>query len=639
MAASTRLSEKSQKSLVKYVRYALDQYKSRTDLFNKQVVIDMAYARYQQTAQSQAGVDTVAANYPCGTLQDITAPIIVSQVDSIVAYLADIYCSGYPIFPVVSGPKNKTEAATLQSIIDTHAMLGGYPRQLLKFFRNAVKYNVAALEVEWAPIERYSVLDDITKPLDKSQVKKTTEHYSRLTCLDAYNTILDPRVEEMCDVPSKGEFAGKLELMGRISLIRELQYLASTDYGYNTTQALHSAIGSANTPIATTSGLYYRQKPQISKLISSRSMSNLFDFDWTAWMEANPQQVGRTVRGLFEVCTLYARIIPEEHGIYTQNKDIPQIYQLKVVNNDKLICAKRLISAYDLLPIFVGQPFEDGFAEQTQSAAEMQMDYQDGISKLINIRFASARRAVVDRGIYDPKMIESSDVNSANPAAKIPIKPNSKLGGKGLQDAYFPIPYDERGISNVIADAGLLINMSGQQTGVNKPQQGEFQKGNKSVQEWQDTMAGSDNRLRLQPMSLEYQVMMPVKEQLKLNVYQYGPTGIFQDVKGGEPIEVTEAEITALRKKVLYFKVADGYLPVSKMAATGAIANGLIMIGNSPLLQASYGAALPAMFAHLMQLQGVQGIEDYTPTKEEAQANVDNFNAAQAQGATGGTSA
>jgi len=51
---------------------------------------------------------------------------------------------------------------------------------------------------------------------------------------------------------------------------------------------------------------------------------------------------------------------------------------------------------------------------------------------------------------------------------------------------------------------------------------GSFQKGNKSVQEWNDTMGGSDGRLRLPALTLEHQVFNPLKNILKLNIFQYG---------------------------------------------------------------------------------------------------------------------
>jgi hypothetical protein len=153
-------------------------------------------------------------------------------------------------------------------------------------------------------------------------------------------------------------------------------------------------------------------------------------------------------------------------------------------------------------------------------------------------------------------------------------------------------------------------------TGLNKPQQGEFQKGNKSVKEWTDTMAGSDNRLRLPALTLEYQVFVPIKAQLKLNIFQYGPTGIFQNVKTGEPLEVTEADLDELRKTVLMFKLADGYTPASKIAATDTIKEGMLMLNQSPILQQQFGAALPNIWAHLMTLGGAQGIEEYLPENQ-----------------------
>lgn len=624
------LSEKSQESLVHFVRAALDSNKKRNDLHNKMEAIDVAYARYQMAKKQaeEAGTDEVyndIAMQPCGTLSDITAPIVVSQVDSMVGYLADIWCSGYPMFPVVSTFKKAEQAKKLQAIIDGHAQVGGYPRQLVKFFRNCVKYNIGALEIDWAPIEKYSSTVDYMKPLEQAKIEKKMEHYNRVTSVDVYNLVYDQSVAEMADVPVKGQFAGWVDMYNRIELIKHLQYLKTTPYGYNTTQALATGLGQGAGDSAN-GGLYYKQKPQISKFVSSRDSRGMLDFDWSKWMLHQQQRYqGRPTSGMYEVARLYARIIPEEHGIYSANKSVPQIWKLEVVNNTKLIRAERVISAYDILPILVGQPFEDGFSEQTQSTAEMQIDYQETFSKLINIRIHAARRAVSDRGIYDPKMIDMADANNPHPAAKIPLKPNARMGNKSLDDAYKSIPFDARGTDGVIQDAALIMDMSGKQTGLNKPQQGEFQKGNKSVTEWQDTMSGSDNRLRLCPMVLEYQVFTPLKDQLKLNIFQYGPTGVFPDTRKGGSIEVTAEDLTKMqqdRENVLFFKVADGYLPTSKIASTQALSEGMVLIGNSPILQAAYGPRLPQIFTHIMHLSGVEGFDEYTPEAQEAQANI-----------------
>ncbi len=68
--------------------------------------------------------------------------------------------------------------------------------------------------------------------------------------------------------------------------------------------------------------------------------------------------------------------------------------------------------------------------------------------------------------------------------------------------------------------------------------------------------------------------------------------------------------------------MGDGYTPKSKLASTEAIAGGLQLISTSPVLQAAYGPSLPGMFAHLMSLQGVKGLEEYDPINQQQQQGV-----------------
>lgn len=258
------------------------------------------------------------------------------------------------------------------------------------------------------------------------------------------------------------------------------------------------------------------------------------------------------------------------------------------------------------------------------------MGYQDTVSKLVAIRMNSARRAVTDRAIYDPNAFDQDAINSPHPAAKIPMKPNALRAGKTIDTIFKNIPFDSRGTETVIQDAELVTRMSGQASGLNRPQQGEFQKGNKSVTEWNDTMSGSDNRLRLVPMVLEYQVFAPLKEMIKMNIHQYGVAGTYPNMKDGGQVEITNADLDKIRTTALHFKIADGYIPISKMASVSAIKEGFMMINQSPALQAALGPTLPGIWAHLMSLQGVQGLDEYMPTQEQAGANIQQAQAEEA---------
>jgi len=152
---------------------------------------------------------------------------------------------------------------------------------------------------------------------------------------------------------------------------------------------------------------------------------------------------------------------------------------------------------------------------------------------------------------------------------------------------------------------------------MNGPWQGQFQKGNKSVSEWDDTMAASNNRLRLPALCLEHQVFSPLKSILTLNIFQYGDDAVVISQRTGQVITI---DLAKLRTQVLAFRIADGITPKSKLASTEAISGILTLISTSQILQQSYGNRLPAMVAHLAQLQGVRGLEEYDPSYQAAQA-------------------
>lgn len=309
----------------------------------------------------------------------------------------------------------------------------------------------------------------------------------------------------------------------------------------------------------------------------------------------------------------YARIIPTDYGLMAPQKNTPQIWKFMTINNEVVICAKRIISAYDYLPILFGQPLEDGFDYQTQSIAEGEIPFQEAARTLFNIRFAAARRAVADRALYLPDMIKPSDVNSPNASAKIPVS-ISALSQKKIGESYFQIPFDMRGTETAIGDAQTVVQFSQQLHGVNSPRQGNFQKGNKSVKEWDDTMGGSDGRMRLPALTLEHQLFSPMKSMIVLNIFQNGADTVLVSQATSAEMDI---KIDNLRKAVLTMKVADGYTPKSKLANTDVLLAGMNMIGTSPILQSAFGDRLPGMFINFMSQAGIKGFDEYDPKRQQ----------------------
>ena len=142
----------SQRRIIDFSRRILVEHAKFASYQSKMEAIDVAYARYQTSVDSATGIPNGsgidAATTPVGVmnLPSTTPPVVISQVDSMVGYLAETFLSGSPMFPVVSSPENKKYAEQLETMIDDHATLGGYARQLLMFLRDGVKYNFSAIE-------------------------------------------------------------------------------------------------------------------------------------------------------------------------------------------------------------------------------------------------------------------------------------------------------------------------------------------------------------------------------------------------------------------------------------------------------------------------------------------------------------
>lgn len=603
-----KLSVLAQNNVVAFANKVLAMQAVSTEIRNKMDHIDIAYARYKSSKASGTvdGVDNAAAKTACGnafTDDRVTPPIVASQVDSYVAYLADVFLSGSPIFPVVSNPSNKKYAEQLETLLDDHASLGGYVRQLLLFLKDAVKYNRGAMECDWDAINQFSVAADFTTGTGRA-LQRQDKFFTKLKRLDPRNVIVDPNVP-VGDLAELGDFAGYVEELSRTKLKRELNKLTAQGEVYNADRAMASS-GS----VTTGHSANFHTPPVISEYMSASGFKA--GVDWDVWFDAGKQGKQRTASSYgtkFERFVLYARIQPADFGISAPQPNTPQIWKFVIINGQHLISAKRIVSAYDYLPILFGQPLEDGLGDQTQSIAEGEVPFQEAAATLFNIRFAAARRAVSDRGLYRDDMVSAEHINHPGAAAKIPVTVTS-LSNLKLSDAYFPIPFSNRGLENVMQDAQALVGFSKELHGLNAPRQGQFQKGNKSVKEWDDTMAGSDGRMRLPALLLEHQFFSPLKSILVLNIFQYGSDAVVVSQKSGENITIKMDE---LRKQVLAFRVADGYTPKSKLASTEGIMQGLTLISTSPILQQQYGSSLPAMFAHMMSLMGVRGLEEYDP--------------------------
>ena len=595
-------SPATQKLLSEFLDRVHEQRNKMTELHAKFEAIDQAYALYKRTGyggESPAGCATDKSD-----LDKIVPPLTISAVDSMVAYLADVFLSGHPLFPVVSTPKNRKIAEQLEVLVDDHATVAGYVRQIALFLRDATKYNIAALFPSWEEVSNYSIIMDELTLEGTPKLGTDDTGLTTLKRIDPYNLIMDLNVLP-ADIPTDGDYAGYAERMSYTRVKTLLNKLSDAKQAIN--------VGDALKTTAPTTHLFYREHPQVSNYVESSPLRRGTNYDSYFNVHAETEKP----RGdAYEVVTIFARLIPKDYRINVPKPKHPQIFKLVYVNS-VIVSITRVYSAYNILPILIGQPFEDGLGYQTQSLAEANIRFQEAAGKMFSIRFNAARRSVSDRAIYDSDAVSSRDVNNPAPAAKIPLLSKSILGSKSIRDVYYQIPYDPRGTETTIQDAITISKFSNELFGLNPVAQGQFQPGNKSVVEFERTMAGTEQKLRLPAMILEHQVFVPLKNIIKLNIYQYGQNAHLVSQKNGQEIDV---DINELRQHSLAFKLAGGVNPKNQLAATEDLEMIMHIIAQSPIAQQAYGHKMPQIISHLAQLRGIKGFEEYEPSEEEMMA-------------------
>ncbi len=568
--------------------------------------IDREYQREVEQTEEQARAKRANRLGDTTRFQNMTVPVIMPQIEAAVVHQTQVYLAENTIFGVVASPKFIDEALMMETKIDDDAIRNGWPRELIMFFRNGFKYNLAPIEVSWEQQVTYTIETDLSKSTKNGIPKQIVWTGNRLRTLDLYNTFWDTRVVPS-EVYKDGEFAGFTEFMSRIKLKSFVAALPDDKIIANIKPAFESGLGTNHGAADTSSLNYY--VPSINPEINASDFKGA-GTNWLQWaqLETNSKQKIDYKDG-YEVTTLYAKILPSEFDLKVPNSNTPQIYKLIIVNHQIIIYAEQQTNAHGYLPILIGAPKEDGLSYQTKSLAENGEPFQQLASAYMNSIIASRRRAISDRVLYDPSRITSANINSPNPSAKIPIKPGAY--GKPLNEAVYAFPYREDQSASSMQQISTILGLANNLAGQNQVSQGQFQKGNKTLGEFENVMENASGNDQLASILLEFQVFIPMKHILKINILQFqGGTTIYNRDKD---IDV-EIDPIALRKAVLNFRVSDGLLPKDKLINAESLANALQAISNSPQIGAAYN--IGQLFSYFMKTQGAQ-ITEFEKSPEQ----------------------
>lgn len=597
-------SKKSQEAVIAFYTQCINLQNQQWNLRSQLEAVDRAYMSENDYTAENVNAQIANSYGNSNKTQNITIPVVAPAVETAVEYQTSVFLTGSPIFGVVAPPQFEDEAVQMETVIENQSIRGGWARELMLFFRDGFKYNISALEVSWETCVTAAVETDLEYSAKEAKPTEIIYEGNKLTRWDPYNTYWDLRVKPT-EMHLKGEFVGKVELMSRIQLKQFIARLPNKMIA-NIPAAFASGIGSVSTQ-GFPYGSYYI--PQINPNcfnIDPRASTN-----WLAWAGAALSDKNSSIsyRDIYEVQTVYARILPSDFSLIVPAANTPQIFKFIIVNGRVVIYAERQTNAHEMLPVLFGQPLEDGLSYQTKSLAVNAKPFQAVSSSLMNSVLAARRRAISDRGLFDPSRVSEAHINSTNPSAKIPVRPNAF--GKPLSEAYYPIPFNDDQSGLILQEIDRIGQWGSKLIGQNQARQGQFVKGNKTLREYESVMSHANGRDQMTAILYEAQVFTPMKEILKINILQYQGT---ESLYSADKKKVVNIDPVALRKAVLNFKVSDGLVPTEKLISSDVLGMAFNTIGSSQQLNSQYNLA--PMFSYLMKTQGAD-IAPFEKSKEQ----------------------
>lgn len=540
-------------------------------------------------------------------IQDITVPIVMPQIESAVAYQAGVFLTSYPIFGVVSGPFNQSAASQFETALGDQSVKFGWARELIKVFRDGYKYNFGVATLDWKKIPLKSIVTDTS--VSKAGLAALKEYSYGGNCIkrrDPYNSFMDMHVAP-ANLATEGEFYGENEIISRV----QLKILFSTLDAAKTTaarDAYESTFGGVTQDMGATMAYY---QPEVNKYLTLGN-ANIGSTNWGQWMGlvgANGRS-NINYKDHYLLTTFYCRAVPSDFGMRGNNVTV---YKAYIINWQHVIFVEELNLAHNMLPAFVMQPYEDGLGYQTQSMLDNALPFQDMSSSLWNISLESKRRLIFDRLVYNPRMINKADIDPASAVSRIPLR-NAAMSkdGNEMARAIYQIPYREDNSASNLQMSEMISGMADQATGQNKVDRGQFQKGNKTKQEFDTTMANSNSRQQLSSLAIEGQFMTPLKEGIKANTLQFQAAGSFLNRDTRAPVDVDPVE---LRKAMLEFKLTDGQLPADKMMSTEMLMVFMQTAQAIPALTTEYD--ILGMFVYFAKLRGANWLDDFKRNPEQ----------------------
>lgn len=526
------------------------------------------------------------------------------------SYYTETFLGKSKIFSMTSSKEQSDAANSFNVILSDQDRQTKWKANLVRFFLDCAKYNLAAIEVSWVTRTQYAPAYRLIEAGAAEVTAKASQwRGNAIKALDLYNTIFDTRVSPDA-LSEEGEFAGYIELYSQVRLFQLVQQL-KLDPGYTVYDAAPAdnpewnIYTASNSTGQLASNLDYRT-PEVTPLGSSAVIKEE-GTNWVKHFGGIVGDMGKDIAKDYTVAKFYMRIVPASYGL---SGDSVQIWELYILDSNILLASKLMDNAHSKLPIILGQPDADALGYNTAGPTQIAIPYKKTVKQLLDRVLAGADRVIRGKAIYDTRYLDENVVSSAVPDAKIPTKaplPSTK----SLSDVYHQIDMqgDTTGLGQLAGD----IHASGMRAGgINNSQSGQFTKGNRTLEEYNDVQNSAVSKQYIRALILEGTAIANLKSILKLNILQYQESTTLYDPDAQATFEISRQD---LYKADVEFVIADTLLPTEYMLSPNVQQQLLATVQTMPQAFAKYDIA--GMIVHILEQSAGVNLKQYELTPEQ----------------------
>lgn len=544
--------------------------------------------------------------------QEIDNSVVREVAESYASFYIDSYISKNKLFTMTSPADQQETAQLFNAVLQDQDRQTQQKANISKFLLDCAKYNFGMVEVAWDIKELYSPTINALQLKTETEVTANYWEGNHIKWLDPYNVFFDTSVPPH-SLHEDGEFAGYTEQYTQMRLFRLMQQLKTIpnvsvyDRDWRNLQfsVYNVPAGGGITP------KYYQ--PDIKPLGMAATIDTTAEFDWTQHIEGSKSKELNSWNSSsrYEITTVVLRLVPSSYGIPATTKpEKVETWKFWVLDGSWLLASQRLDSAHNYLPFVIGQPDSDSLGINTGGPAQVAIPYQKLIKQLTDRVLAGADRAIRGKSLYDPTYINKDDINTSIPDANIPLrKPLTQ--NRSIDQVFRNIDFrgDTTGLGDLAQQGRAAALQAG---GINNSQIGQFTKGNRTLEEYNDVQANAVSRQFIRLLVLESTAMSAIKRMLKLNILQYQKAAELFNPETQQEVTVTPE---ALYKSEVDYVLADAFSSSEYMLSPNVQQQLLQVISMQPQLFAEYDIA--KMIVHIMQQSNGVDMQQYKYTPEQ----------------------